>query len=162
MADEYKRPGWYPAPDGEAGERWWNGSGWSDSRRVGAVPQVAVPPVYSASNPPPPRPNPYAPPALSAASPVAFAVSAPQNRLALAALVTGVIGLFGFTVLGPVAIVLGLVSLAKVRQLRAQGSPTGSALALSAIGIVTGVIATVILITVIISFIAAFSIDYTP
>ena len=168
MAEEYKRPGWYPSPDGTPGERWWNGSSWSDSRRGGpaVAPPAPLPPVptvvYGADNPAPQRPNPYASPVPPAAPRTAFLVSAPQTRMAVAALVTGVIGLFGFPVLGPVGVILGLVSLAKVRQLRAQGAPTGSAAALAGIGIVTGAIATVILVISIIGFIAAFTIDYTP
>ena len=167
MAEEYKRPGWYASPDGTPGERWWNGSGWSDSRRGGpaAAPPAPLPPVptvvYSAENPAPQRPNPYATTVPTAAPTPAFTVAAPQNRMALAALVTGVIGLFGFSVLGPVGVILGLVSLSKVRQLKAQGAPTGSAAALAAVGVITGAIATVILIISVIGSIAAFTIDYS-
>jgi hypothetical protein len=129
------------------------------------VPPAPLPPtptmVYGANNPAPQRPDPYAPAVPPAAPRAAFAVAAPQNRMALAAVVTGIIGLFGFTVLGPVAVILGLISIAKARQLKAQGAPTGSALALASIGIITGAIATVILIITIVGFVAAFTLDYS-
>lgn len=46
MADDARSAGWYPDPDGAAGERWWNGAGWSDSQRS-AVPNPAPSIVYS-------------------------------------------------------------------------------------------------------------------
>jgi hypothetical protein len=80
MSDPNAQPiaGWYPDPENEAGDRWWNGATWSDHRRArnagpgwapaaGATPAAAsvaapapgipVPPVAPA---PADRPNPYA------------------------------------------------------------------------------------------------------
>ena len=35
MSDPNALPiaGWYPDPENEAGDRWWNGATWSDHRR---------------------------------------------------------------------------------------------------------------------------------
>ena len=44
------QPGWYADPENPAGERWWNGSGWSDHKREStesAVPPVVAPPVVA-------------------------------------------------------------------------------------------------------------------
>jgi hypothetical protein len=88
MSDPNAAPiaGWYPDPENEAGDRWWNGATWSDHRRArnagpgwapvadagakgskaaaptgtpaaGAAPGIPVPPVAPA---PADRPNPYA------------------------------------------------------------------------------------------------------
>ena len=171
MTDEYKRPGWYPDPDGAAGERWWNGSGWSDSRRGGAAPASAPPvplapvarpaAVSGADIPVPPRPNPYA--AVPPTAPrTAFTINAQQNRSALVALVTGLVGLFGFSVLGPVAVVFGILGIVKARQLKAQGVSSSSTMGMAAIGLAAGVVATVLLLVAVVAFIAAFTLDYTP
>lgn len=73
--------GWYADPENPAGERWWNGSGWSDHKRdatTAAVPPAVeyVPPAVAADsgftfgNPAVPgRPDPYAPPPAAAAAP---------------------------------------------------------------------------------------------
>ena len=90
------QPGWYADPENPAGERWWNGSGWSEHKRdstataatastyVGpgaAAPAAApVPPAATADSagftfgsPAPlasdPRPDPYAPQAPGVAQP---------------------------------------------------------------------------------------------
>lgn len=85
--------GWYADPENPAGERWWNGSGWSDHRRdstVTAAPAAVVTPVAAdvpvppvppvapdaagfsfgtgAASPDPARPDPYAVPAQPAYS----------------------------------------------------------------------------------------------
>jgi hypothetical protein len=76
MSDPNAQPiaGWYPDPENEAGDRWWNGATWSDHRRArnggpgwaptaaaapaaGGAPGIPVPPVAPA---PAERPNPYA------------------------------------------------------------------------------------------------------
>lgn len=179
MADDYKRPGWYPDPDGAQGERWWNGSGWSDSRRggVGAAPAAPVPlapvpvapvpaaPLRSAVSgadiPVPPRPNPYAAVPPVATTRTALTINAQQNRSAVVALVTGLIGLFGFSVLGPVAIVFGILGITKARQLKAQGAASNSTMGIAAIGLAAGAVATLFLLIAIIGFIAAFTVDYS-
>lgn len=84
--------GWYADPENPAGERWWNGSGWSDHRRDSTVAAPVVtpaPPVVAPVAPVPDapgaptgfeygaaaggRPDPYAPPAQPAyAAPTAY------------------------------------------------------------------------------------------
>jgi hypothetical protein len=78
MSDPNAQPiaGWYPDPENEAGDRWWNGATWSDHRRArnagpGWAPAAdATPAAPAATNAPaipvPPvapeaaRPDPYA------------------------------------------------------------------------------------------------------
>lgn len=93
--------GWYADPENPAGERWWNGSGWSDHKRPStAAPAVPPPPAapvvaaatpveapavpvapaesgftFGSAAPAGPRPDPYAPPAYSA--PAAYSPYAP-------------------------------------------------------------------------------------
>jgi hypothetical protein len=87
MSDPNAQPiaGWYPDPENEAGDRWWNGATWSDHRRArnagpgwapaeaasagaaaagataapvaGAAPGIPVPPLAPAAGAA--RPNPY-------------------------------------------------------------------------------------------------------
>jgi hypothetical protein len=97
MSDPNAQPiaGWYPDPENEAGDRWWNGATWSDHRRArnagpgwapaaaepaaaastataaGAAPAIPVPPVAAD----PSRPNPYA----GSAAPAAGAFPGAQN-----------------------------------------------------------------------------------
>ena len=113
MAEENKRPGWYPDPSGVGGERWWNGAGWSDSRRSGAV------------VPPPSRPDPYVP-ATASFGPLArtTAASAAINRLAMVGFVVGIISVFfAGIILAPLAIVFSVLGIVKARALKAQGVP---------------------------------------
>ena len=56
MTDDSKRAGWYPDPDGAPGERWWNGVGWSDSRRGGVTTPPAAAPVRARPTPVLPTP----------------------------------------------------------------------------------------------------------
>ena len=84
------QPGWYADPENPAGERWWNGSGWSDHKRnsteaaAAAASTAAFAPVTPAvpaadsagftfgspaSVGSDPRPDPYAPPAQGVATP---------------------------------------------------------------------------------------------
>lgn len=95
MSDPNAAPiaGWYPDPENEAGDRWWNGATWSDHRRArnggpgwapsdsaaapagvapaaGAAPGIPVPPVAAG---PADRPNPYA----GTAAPTAYPAAAP-------------------------------------------------------------------------------------
>lgn len=173
MAEEYKRPGWYPDPEGAPGERWWNGSGWSDSRRGGtpaaaasvylapAAPQPAAPlqpappVVYSAQNPAPQRPDPYAvhyPTQARAGFPTTINVSV--NRNAMIGFITGLISLFAVAFLAPVAIVFSLLGVARARALKAQGA-TSTLMSLAIVGLLTGCVAALIAIIGLITFITA-------
>jgi len=163
MAEDYRRAGWYPDPDGKPGERWWNGAAWSESRRgaPGAPVPLAPAPVYSADNPAPQRPDPYAPAgaAPSRFGAVPIAIDARNNRLATIGLVLGIVSLFGFSIAGPPAIVVSLLGISKARQLKVQGS-TSSSIVLATIGLVAGAIGTVTLIVAIVGFFAALNVDF--
>jgi hypothetical protein len=84
------QPGWYADPENPAGERWWNGSAWSDHKRgatqTGSAAPTTVTPLaagttvaatpdagFTFGSPTPvtsdPRPDPYAPPAQGVATP---------------------------------------------------------------------------------------------
>jgi hypothetical protein len=64
--------GWYADPENPAGERWWNGSGWSDAQRPSTV-AAPVPPVTTPVPPAaaavPPAAAPFAAPAPVSADP---------------------------------------------------------------------------------------------
>lgn len=173
MADVTRSAGWYPDPDGGAGQRWWNGAGWSDSRRGGAgaaastpyAPEGTVPPpapgmlppsvIYSADNPAPQRPDPYAQPYPTAGVRPASSINVQANRNAMIGFVLGLVGIFAniLFVVGPRAIVFSALGVVKARQLAAQGT-RANLMPFAVIGLVTGAIAT---ITGIISIIAFFS-----
>lgn len=165
MAEEYKRAGWYPDPDGTPGERWWNGSGWSETQRGGAV-APSAPVVYSANNPAPQRPDPYSIPATSGnnAGPglpkTAFSIDTRANRPALIGFILGLVSVFAINMGGPVAIVFSILGIRRARQLRSAGSISGSTIVIATIGLVTGIIATVLFIVTIVALIASFSFQF--
>ena len=122
-------PGWYPAPDGD-GEQWWNGSGWSDSRRGtdAAVPglpgyQAAPPSDRGAAAPPPP--------------PSRLSRAAGSDLSGISAIVFGVIGVTVFSLFAVIAIIVGLGTLR---------SNTWVGRILSLIGIALGVVGVVLAI----------------
>jgi hypothetical protein len=181
MADETRSAGWYPDPDSAAGERWWNGAGWSDSRRGGAgaaastpygpaaTPVVPVPPaagitnaapvIYSAENPAPQRPDPYAQSYQGTPVPAASTINVSVNRNAMVGFVTGIIALFGISILGPVSLVFSALGFVKARQLAAQGTKA-NLMVFSVIGLVLGGIATIIgAISIIAAVAAAFNVN---
>jgi hypothetical protein len=163
MAEDYRRPGWYPDPQGAPGERWWNGAGWSDSRRGGASSAASAPAYHSAVGPVLQRPDPYAPsPTLatstSPAPPRTGSAALRQNQLATVGFVTGLMSLFGLSILGPVAVVFSALGFRRARQLRTEGSG-GSSAALAWIGIVGGAVGTVALVVAIVSFFAAITFE---
>jgi hypothetical protein len=153
MAETYQRPGWYPDPEGKPGERWWNGSSWSDSRRGAGTQPVSTPPpsappvIYSADNPPPQSPDPFGRTlaGYTATSGRALAIDARANRNAVIGLITGMIALFFnvLGVLGPVAIVFSALGVAKARQLKEQGLANNS-LVIALIGLGAGILSTII------------------
>lgn len=184
MADASRNPGWYPDPDGSAGERWWNGAGWSDARRggagaaastpygpgavtpptpaPGAVPPVpmapggAVPPpavIYSAANPPPQRPDPYAAQYPTAAARSGTSINVQVNRNAMIGFVLGIVGLFAniLFVVSPLAIVFSALGIVRARQLAAQGTKA-NLMVFAGVGLVTGIIGAIIGLIAIVSF----------
>ena len=150
MAEENKRPGWYPDPVGGGGERWWNGAGWSDSRRGGPVvppppPSVtlraASPPVYSAANPAPQRPDPYAPPLTQVPTGRTLSLNSSVNRNAMIGFITGIISAFFglLPIIAPVAIVFSILGIINARALRAQGV-TQNLMVFAVIGLISGIV----------------------
>ncbi len=58
MSETGPTPGWYPDAERAGGERWWDGSAWTEHRRAAGPPQ----PSGDAGYPPPPgAPGPGAP-----------------------------------------------------------------------------------------------------
>lgn len=124
--------GWYPDPENPGGERWWNGSAWSDQRRATAPAPAAA------------RPDPYAPPPVQpyygATLPYGSRPASGLNGMALAGLLVSSVGWLIIPVLAPVAgIVLSLVGLQQAKAREAQGMPNpGRGLAIG--GVVVGAI----------------------
>lgn len=173
MADVTRNPGWYPDPDGGGAERWWNGAGWSDTRRAKDGSPVAVSSPVAAS-PLPPRPNPYAPPlpvqpyapaspypptAAPPAYPVATGTSPTTsvNRNAMIGFVFGLIALFFnvLFVLAPLAVVFSVLGIIRARQLKAEGVASNN-LVFAVIGLLTGALGMVVGLFQIIFLIAGF------
>lgn len=172
------QPGWYADPENPAGQRWWNGSGWSDHKRdstqVTATAAAPVPPpadsagfTFGTSAPvsSEPRPDPYAPPAPGVATPyysspyVAAPYGAPAygsgiNGLALAGLLVSAMGWIVLSVLGPIAgIILSAFGLRAARQREAAGNPnSGRGLAMA--GLVVGIILLALAVIGIVAYIA--------
>jgi Domain of unknown function (DUF4190)/Protein of unknown function (DUF2510) len=127
MTQQQQPPaGWYANPEGE-GQRYWDGQQWTDQRR-------------DAPPPPPPPPGGQAPSERQ----VVYVEQA-GNGLAVAALVTGIVGLvLGFIpilffiawALGITAFVLGLVA-----RRRAVRKPHVGRKGMATAGIVLGVLA---------------------
>jgi len=162
------QPGWYADPENPAGERWWNGSGWSEHKRDSTAPAATVVPAPAPVATPAPdsagftfgaptlgandaRPDPYAPPPAAVAQPyyaspyVAAPYGAPAygsgiNGLALAGLITSAAGWILIPVLASIAgIVLSAFGLSMAKRREAAGNPnTGRGLAMA--GLIIGIV----------------------
>ena len=198
MSDPNALPiaGWYPDPENDKGDRWWNGATWSDHRRprnagpgwapakpakkpsaakaaaaasadaaapvagdvtgpaatapaVPAAPGIPVPPTFV---------NPYAG-APGAAAPAPYPQFAPyapayapnyappqpmRNPLALAGMITSLVGLlFNWIIFGAPGIVGAIISfigLRKANQLQREGVAVGNGKVMAITGIVSGII----------------------
>ena len=145
--------GWYPDPEHESQDRWWDGANWSDHRRpregVVAVPAApaAVPaagPAYVPAgtvNPYGTAPAPYgtvpydsaavaygsAPQSYPAYGAYGYAPRAPQNVPALVgfilALVGFVIGIFTYGVLALAGAIVSIVGLVRASKMKKAGLP---------------------------------------
>jgi len=185
MVDASKRAGWYPDPDGAGGERWWNGAGWSDSRRGGAVtsaPAVAAvssaapvaaevaaasapppaPVIYSASNPAPQRPDPYGQArvidmrnAVLSTAP-GRTINASVNRNAFYGFVTGLISVF-FNFFFVLSIVAIVFSIMGISRARqlAAQGAPSTLMGLAVAGLAMGTLSTVIAIIGFLVFVVA-------
>jgi hypothetical protein len=166
--------GWYTDPENPAGERWWNGSGWSDQKRAATtavapptVAPVAEPTGFTYGNPAAAgRPDPYAPPTFT--TPPAYAPGSPyapapygapaygarSNGLAIAGLI---VSAGGWIVLGVIASIVGIIlsafGLARAKQAEAAGNPnSGRGIAMA--GLIIGIIVTVLGIIFFVVYIA--------
>ena len=117
--------------------------------------------IYSATNPAPQRPDPYAQPlAASARAPrAALSIDVRVNRNAMIGFVTGIIALFAnfFFVLGPISIVFSALGIVRARELKARGV-TNNLVTWAFIGLVLGIVATVIGLVTIIVFVVSLSV----
>lgn len=177
MSDASAPPpaGWYADPENPAGERWWNGSNWSDHKRAAGAPAApASAPVAPAapaatgftygSTAPGARPDPYAPvaatpyqPAGPYQAPTPYGAPAPgqgTNALALAGLLVGAIGWLIVPVLaGAAGIVLSAIGLSHAKKREAAGHPNpGRGLAIA--GLIVGIAVTSLTI---IGYVAVFA-----
>jgi hypothetical protein len=154
MAEEPKRAGWYPDPDGAAGERWWNGASWSDGRRAvpaaaasGAIPaSVTVPEphvIYSAENPAP-QSQAETTSSRFARARTGLTIDASANRQAMIGFVLGIVATFfnPLFLLAPVGIIYSILGLRRANELRAQGI-TGNMRVFAIVGIALGAFALV-------------------
>lgn len=137
MSDTPPAAGWYVDPENSAGERWWNGSGWSDHKRD-ATTAATETPQYSEPDPAPAapaytvpepagftygnpdaaaRPDPYAPPAAqpyyggAPASPYVapYGAPAPGQGVNGLALAGLLVGAIAWIAVGALAGIAGLV-----------------------------------------------------
>jgi hypothetical protein len=150
--------GWYQDPENPAGERWWNGSGWSDQKRAATADAGFT---FGSPTTAEPRPDPYAPqtypapptytsPVSTPASPyVAAPYGSPAygsgtNGLAIAGLVVSAGGWIILGVLASIAgIILSAFGLARAKQAEAAGNPnSGRGIAMA--GLVIGIVVTVL------------------
>ena len=162
--------GWYQDPENPSGERWWNGSGWSDQKRA-ATTAAAVPVAdttgFTFGNPAAEgRPDPYAPPTY--ATPPTYAPASPyvaapygapaygprSNGLAIAGLI---VSAGGWIVLGVIASIAGIIlsafGLARAKQAEAAGNPnSGRGIAMA--GLIIGIIMTVLGVLFVVGYIA--------
>jgi hypothetical protein len=120
--------GWYRDPENPVGERWWNGSGWSDQKRAASS-----------------RPDPYAPASPYVAAPYgAPAYGSRSNGLAVAGLIVSAGGWIVLGVLASIAgIILSAFGLARAKQAEAAGNPnSGRGIAMA--GLIIGIVVTVL------------------
>lgn len=126
------QPGWYADPENPAGERWWNGSAWSEHKRD------------TSDAPPSAHPTPY------------YAAPAPgagTNGLAVAGLITSAVAWLMIPLLGPiVGIILSAFGLRAAKQREAAGNPNsgrGAAVA----GLIVGIVIAGISLLVVVAYV---------
>ncbi|NYF10887.1 hypothetical protein HDC94_002043 [Leifsonia sp. AK011] len=167
--DATRSPGWYPAPDGR-GEQWWNGAGWSESRKAvtPAVAEPAAPPdphiIYSASNPAPQSPSES--PEFGGPVPAAVRIDARANPMAVYALVAGIGAVIFNVLLVPsiLAIVFGAKGITRARELAAAGQPNtmrGLAMIGLALGIFGGALSLISTVSFLWSVLASITVSYS-
>ena len=152
--------GWYADPENPAGERWWNGSGWSDQKRAATTAAATDSTGFTFGNPAAAtRPDPYAPPTYASqptytaqsaagspyvAAPYGSPYASRSNGLAIAGLI---VSAGGWIVLGVLASIVGIIlsafGLARAKQAEAAGNPnSGRGIAMA--GLVIGIVVTIL------------------
>jgi Protein of unknown function (DUF2510) len=165
--------GWYPDPENDKGDRWWNGSSWSDHRRsreaaVGwaPVPTVAAPaPAMGAAAIPTAvgyeRPNPYGTPSVQYGSPAytqpyapgyaqpytpyATPASSVKNLPALVGFIISIAGMVFFlsAISGFAGGIVSIIGLQKARALAVQGVTVGNGRSFALAGIIIGFVSAI-------------------
>lgn len=141
------QPGWYADPENPAGERWWNGSAWSEHKRDSTDPPsdpYATPEPANGQVTPAPY---YAAPAPGAGT----------NGLAVAGLITSAVAWLLIPLLGPiVGIILSALGLRAAKQREAVGNPnSGRGVALA--GLIVGIVIAGISLLVVVAYVALFT-----
>jgi hypothetical protein len=137
--------GWYPDPERDTQDRWWDGTAWSDHRRPREAPAgtVAAPPAPAYV--PAGTANPYGPPSGASGSSVtpyatpypaqpvyapygAYGYAAPpQNVPALVGFILALVGfglgIFTYGLLGLAGGIVSVVGLVKSRRMQREGLP---------------------------------------
>ena len=152
--------GWYADPENPAGERWWNGSGWSDQKRAASAAAAPDSTGFTFGSPAAAtRPDPYAPPTYApqptytaqstagspyVAAPYGSSAAGRSNGLAIAGLI---VSAGGWIVLGVLASITGIIlsafGLARAKQAEAAGNPnSGRGIAMA--GLVIGIVVTIL------------------
>lgn len=126
--------GWYPDPSGQPGQRWWDGSTWTDQTQQspaaapgggGGLPAWSGSPGYGSA------PGYGGSPGYGGPG----AVSQQSNGLAIAGIICGAISfLFLPIILGPAGLILGGIARSRGQRL------ANAALIVSGIGLVVGLI----------------------
>ena len=167
MPDQTSAPlpvaGWYPDPENETSDRWWDGANWADHRRPrGAVATAVVPSAAPSAPPtvggaylPAGTAQPYGTGPAPYGSPY-YGARPAQNVPALVgfilALAGFVLGYFTYGLLGLAGGIVSTVGLVRAKKMRAAGSPDhryGMALT----GVIVGYSAAVLSWLIVVAFI---------
>jgi hypothetical protein len=129
--------GWYPDPSGQPGQRWWDGSTWTEQTQGGpsdAAPGGQQLPGYPAWS----GGQGYAGPGYGApgyGAPGYGGAQQTSNGLAIAGIICGAIAfLFLPIILGPIGLILGGIAKSRGQRL------ANAALIVSGLGLVLGLI----------------------
>ena len=130
-------PGWYPDPRGEAEQRYWDGSAWTEQIQPAAAPPPAP---EDGGFPPPPPPGPVSPPPPPAGGYAQPVGTWPKKSQAVVALVLSIVSIFICGPLAIVGIVLGRNEVQAIDRGEADPSKRGIAQAAFIVGIVAAVL----------------------